>query len=111
MTSNYNFDDDTFDDDPSWLLDNDEDTAVAMTDATDSDDQFDQLRRKSARNESLYDEMETTATSETAATNAPRSSSFAWSSFTPGQRLILALLVLVDIVAILVLVLVLTGIL
>ncbi len=110
MTSNYNFDDDAFDDSPDWLLDDDDETAVVTTtDGGGDDDQFDQLRRKSARNESLYDEMETVPVTQSAAP-ARSGSSFAWSSFTPGQRLLLALLVLVDIVVILVLVLILTGI-
>lgn len=65
----------------------------------DLDDEFDQLRRKSTRGESLDDDLaEDTFFSEEASSSSGRSSGFAWRNFTPGQRLILALLVLLNII-------------
>ena len=64
---------------------------------SDMEDEFDQLRRKTARGESLDDDL----ASDDAFFSEESSSSgsgFAWSNFTPGQRLILALLVLLNII-------------
>jgi hypothetical protein len=102
MSSDFRgYDDDAFEETPDWLLDDD-----SGSDGLDGDaDEFDQLRRKSAGSGSLEeDEMENGA-------SASRSSggSFSWSSFTPGQRMVLALLVVLDIFAIIFLVLVFTG--
>ncbi|MBK7895864.1 MAG: hypothetical protein WAS33_08540 [Candidatus Promineifilaceae bacterium] len=62
----------------------------------DLDDEFDQLRRKSTRGESLDDDLaEDAIFSEEPSRSG--GSGFAWRNFTPGQRLILALLVLLNI--------------
>lgn len=87
-----NFDDDSFDDTPDWLIDEEEDTASGA--GGNDDDQFEQLRQKSARSGSMYDEMEADGAEPSSG------SSFAWSSFSSGQRLVLALLIVLDIVAI-----------
>lgn len=63
----------------------------------DDDDEFDQLRRKSTRGGSLDDDLDSDETLFSNEENG-RSGGFAWGSFTPGQRLILALLVLLNIV-------------
>jgi len=92
------FSDDTFDETPDWLLDNDDlPMAEPVEGIPGGEDEFDQLRRKSARTGSMQDEMEMAD-----AENAPSSTggSFSWSSFTPGQRLVLALLVVLDIIAV-----------
>ena len=62
----------------------------------DIDDEFDQLRRKTARGESLDDDLD----SDDAffSEESSSGSGFAWRNFTPGQRLTLALLVLLNIV-------------
>jgi hypothetical protein len=89
-----NFNDDSFDDTPDWLLDG-EDEAPASNMPNGGDDEFEQLRQKTARSGSMYDEMETDGHG-----NAGSGSSFAWSSFGSGQRLVLAFLIVVDILAI-----------
>ena len=73
----------------------------------DLDDEFDHLRRKSARGESLDDDLDSDYTFFEDESSG--GSGFAWSSFTPGQRLILALLVLLNIVMGAIGVLVITG--
>ena len=87
-TDNFlsDFQDDDFEDEvPDWMQATDEDQ---------EEDEFDQLRRKSARSGSTYSDMVPEEDGETNTT----SSSFSLSSFTPGQRLILAVLVLLNIV-------------
>lgn len=87
------FSDDSFDDTPDWLLE-DEDEAPA-SDVQGGDDEFEQLRQKTARSGSMYDEMETESNGQSGS-----SSSFAWSNFSSGQRLVLAFLIVLDILAI-----------
>ena len=74
----------------------------------DIDDEFDQLRRKSARGESLDDDL---ASEDTFFSEEEGSSGggFAWRNFTPSQRLILALLVFLNIVMGIIGLLVVTG--
>lgn len=73
----------------------------------DLDDEFDQLRRKSTRGESLDDDLaEDALFSEESSSGG---SQFAWRNFTPGQRLILAVLVLLNIVMGVIGLLVVTG--
>ncbi len=95
------FDNDSFDETPDWLVDDDD--AAPGTGSGDDDDQFEQLRQKSARSGSMYDDMEADGAGQSGG------SSFSWSSFSSGQRLILALLIVIDIVAIGFGVLVVTG--
>ena len=101
---------DNFDDDPNDALDDDfsafredlfsddpgEPLVEDLPPLDDMEDEFDQLRRKSARGESLDDDLD----SDEAFFSEESSggSGFAWSNFTPGQRLILALLVLLNII-------------
>ena len=89
------FDDDSFDDTPDWLLDEEETPASDEGTEVGDDDEFEQLRQKSARSGSMYDEMETEGDGQSGS-----GSSFSWSSFSSGQRLVLALLVVLDILAI-----------
>jgi hypothetical protein len=99
------FDDDSFDDTPDWLLDDQDENSVSDAGAeVEDDDEFEQLRQKSARSGSMYDEMEADNQGQSG------SSSFSWSSFSSGQRLVLALLIVLDILAIGLGVLVLAGI-
>ncbi|MCB9009520.1 MAG: hypothetical protein H6656_19515 [Ardenticatenaceae bacterium] len=94
--------DDTSDDDFSAFredLFSDEEGASLVEDLPpigDIDDEFEHLRRKSARGGSLDDDLD----SEDALFSEESSggSGFAWRNFTPGQRLTLALLVLLNIV-------------
>lgn len=97
MTDDFSdFQDDTFDDTPDWLLDGDDDGLSTGGEAVVSEeDEFEQLRRKSARTGSMYDDMDGGE-----AVQASSSSSFSWSSFSSGQRLVLALLIVLDILAI-----------
>jgi len=99
MTNDFDgFRDDPFDENPDWLLDDDLAVAEPVEGVgTGSEDEFDQLRRKSARTGSMQDEMEIT---ERQSTETRAGGSFSWSSFTPGQRLVLALLVVLDLIAI-----------
>lgn len=96
-----NFDDDSFDETPDWLIDDDDTASGAIL--GDDDDEFEQLRQKSARSGSMYDDMEADEARQSGG------SSFSWSSFSSGQRLVLALLIVLDIVAIGFGVLVVTG--
>lgn len=100
-----NFDDDfddNIDDDFSAFredLFSDEEGAPLADDlpaVDDIEDEFDQLRRKSARGESLDDDLD----SDDAffSEESSSGSGFAWRNFTPGQRLALALLVLLNII-------------
>lgn len=91
------FNDDSFDDTPDWLEDGD-DGALASAGGRGSvgdEDEFEQLRQKTTRTGSMYDEMETDSSGQSGG-----GSSFAWSNFSSGQRLVLALLIVVDILAI-----------
>ena len=102
-----NFDDDSFDETPDWLLDDDADNVLAEPDASlimGDDDEFEQLRQKSVRSGSMYEDMD----AEEAQSSGD--SSFSWSNFSSGQRLVLALLVVLDILAIGFGVMVITGI-
>jgi hypothetical protein len=85
------FDDDSFDDTPDWLIDEEDTPSAGVSD----DDQFEQLRQKSARSGSMYDEMETDTEGQSSG-----SSSFSWKNFSSGQRVVLALLIVMDILAI-----------
>lgn len=62
----------------------------------DIDDEFEQLRRKTARGESLDDDLDSDDAFFSEESNS--GSGFAWRNFTPGQRLTLALLVLLNII-------------
>lgn len=110
-----------FDDDLSSDLDDDfsafrddlfgEDEGASLVDdlppIDDLDDEFDQLRRKSARGESLDDDL--ASDDEFFSEESNGGSRFAWRNFTPGQRLILALLVFLNIVMGVIGLLVVTG--
>ena len=68
-------------------------------------DEFDQLRRRSVRTGSAFDELEADEGSprerpSATGSYAASSASFSMSNFSPGQRMILALLVLLDILAV-----------
>lgn len=61
--------------------------------ALDEPDQFDQLRETSARSETLYNEMDDDALVE----GGSSGSGFSLSNFSPGQRLVLAVLVVLNV--------------
>ena len=88
-------DDDLF----SAFRDDDEEPETAQPPAfADEDDEFERLRMSSARAGSMYDDdMEMTAGSGASAGG----SSFALSNFSPGQRLVLAVLLFLNVVAVL----------
>ena len=113
---------DSFDDDFSDDLDDDftafredlfsdDDGGTAMLDdlpsMDDMEDEFDHLRRKETRGESLDDDLD--GDDAFFSDESSSGSGFAWGSFTPGQRLILALLVLLNIIMGIVGLLVITG--
>ncbi|KAA3660426.1 MAG: hypothetical protein DWQ04_19470 [Chloroflexi bacterium] len=81
----------------------------------DDDFDMDNLRRQSARSGSAFEDMDTTAVEDDnfddfeVESDDSSGSGFSLRNFTPGQRLILAVLVLLDILAILFGVLVVTG--
>lgn len=75
----------------------------------DIDDEFEQLRRKSTRGESLDDDLTEDAFFSEEQASSSSGSGFAWRNFTPGQRLILALLVFLNIVMGVIGLLVVTG--
>jgi hypothetical protein len=89
------FEDDSFDDTPDWLLDDDDDDTPVANVGEGDDDEFEQLRQKSARSGSMYDEMDTEGGGQQGG-----GSSFSWSSFSSGQRLVLAILIVMVILAI-----------
>ena len=98
MTDDFgDFNDDAFaDDTPDWLIDGENSSADSDSNmGMDDDDEFEQLRQKSTRSGSMYDEMETDNSGQSSG-----GSSFSWSSFSSGQRLVLALLIVLDILAI-----------
>ena len=97
-----NFNDDLDDDFSAFREDlfSDDEGAPLVEDLPpldDMEDEFDQLRRKTTRGESLDDDLASDDAffSEESSSGG---SGFAWSNFTPGQRLILALLVLLNII-------------
>lgn len=100
------FDDDPFEETPDWLLDDDLVGSDLVETAVADEDEFDQLRRKSARSGDLDEEM---ATEVEPTENRRSGGAFAWSNFTPGQRLVLALLIILNIIAIVFLVLLFAG--
>lgn len=81
-----------------------DDDFSSASDAGHDSDEFDQLRRSSARSETMLNELDDE--------NRPTAggSSFSLSNFTAGQRLVLALLVVLDIIVIGILFVVLWGI-
>jgi hypothetical protein len=101
-----NFDDDLDDDsDDDFsafredLFSDDEGNSSVVEDLPpldDIDDEFDQLRRKSTRGQSLDDDLDGDEAFFSDESNS--GSGFAWSNFSPGQRLVLALLVLLNII-------------
>ncbi len=98
MTDDFSsFGDDSFDDTPDWLMEDDDDSIPADADieGAGDDDQFEQLRRQSARSGSMYDDMESDGDGESSGGSA-----FSWGSFSSGQRLVLAFLIVLDILAI-----------
>ncbi len=64
----------------------------------DSPDEFDQLRRSSARSETMFNEL--TEDGIRTSSSSSRSSGFSMSNFTPGQRVILAALVVLNLLVI-----------
>jgi hypothetical protein len=96
-----NFDDELDDDFSAFrddLFSDDEGAPLAddLPAIDDIDDEFDQLRRKTARGESLDDDLD--SDEQFFSDESSSSSGFAWRNFTPGQRLTLALLILLNIV-------------
>lgn len=96
--SERDFDDDPEEELPGWI----DDFATDEDDAFGEDgDDFDQLRRKSARTGSAFDDME--LDDDTA------SESISLSHLTPSQRVVLAVLLLLNVVVIVVGILLISG--
>jgi hypothetical protein len=95
--SDREFDDEPEEDLPEWVgdLTPDEldDFGERQVDFSDGDDDFDQLRRKSARTGAAYDEM---------ALEDDDSGNISLSHLRPPQRLILAILLLLNVIVIIV---------
>ena len=83
-------DDFDFDDDFSSSSDLSESTELS-----ESTDEFDQLRRSSARSETMFNDLD-----DERPESSGGSSGFSMSNFSPGQRLVLALLVVLDMIVI-----------
>ncbi len=85
---------DDFDDlqDDDFGFDND---FSSPSSSGESSDEFDQLRRSSARSETMFNDL-----NDETERNPGGSSGFSMSNFTGGQRLVLALLVVLDIIVI-----------
>ncbi|MBX3059635.1 MAG: hypothetical protein KF770_24550 [Anaerolineae bacterium] len=81
-----------------------DDDFSSASDAGHDSDEFDQLRRSSARSETMFNELEDGRPASSGG------SGFSLSNFTAGQRLVLALLVVLDIIVIGILFVVLWGI-
>ncbi|HRQ41942.1 MAG TPA: hypothetical protein PLD25_28800 [Chloroflexota bacterium] len=82
-----------------------DDDFSSPSDVGESSDEFEQLRRSSARSETMFNELDDESRS-----TSDGSSGFSLSNFTGGQRLVLALLVVLDIVVIGIFLVVLWGI-
>lgn len=98
---------DDFEDDDFMLSEPDFSSSPSLDD---DGDEFDRLRRASARNASIYNDLDDDVTS----TNENRStsgSSFSLNNFTAGQKLVLAILTLLNICVIGIGILVVAGIL
>jgi hypothetical protein len=93
--SDRDFDDEPEEDLPEWVgdLTPDEldDFGERQVDFSDREDDFDQLRRKSARTGAAYDEM---------ALEDDDSGNISLSHLTPPQRLVLAILLLLNVIVI-----------
>lgn len=81
-----------------------DDDFSSASDAGHDSDEFDQLRRSSARSETMFNEL------EDGRSTSSGGSGFSLSNFSAGQRLVLALLVVLDIIVIGILFVVLWGI-
>ena len=95
---------------PDWIQDlQDEDEAVNTPQPpalADEEDEFERLRQRSARTASSYGEVQVGAESR-----GRRSKGLSLNQFTPGQRLILAILVFLNVIVIIVAILAIAGIL
>lgn len=89
--SERDFDDEPEEDLPEWIGDMDADD-VDDFEAGDGDDDFDQLRRKSARTGAAYDEMTLDDDGD--------GGGISLSQVSPPQRLILAILLLLNVIVI-----------
>jgi hypothetical protein len=93
--SERDFDDEPEEDLPDWIGDVAPDEADAFAD---EEDNFDQLRRKSARTGSIYDDMDD-----------DNSEGLSLNHLSPSQRVILAGLLFLDVIVIIVGVLLISG--
>ncbi len=72
-----------------------DDDFSSPADTAESSDEFDQLRRSTARSETMFNDL-----NDESQAGASSGSGFSMSNFTGGQRLVLALLVVLDIIVI-----------
>lgn len=79
--------------DDDFGFDDDFASDLPEDDAFDESDQFDQLRETSARSETLYNEMDDDTFDEGGSSGG----GFSLSDFSPGQKLILAVLVVLNV--------------
>ena len=83
-----------------------DDASQWLQDLSSGEDEFESLRRKSARASTVYEEMEVADDEDTP---AAANSGLLLGRFTPGQGLILAFLVLLNVIAGIIFLLVITG--
>ncbi len=103
--SDFNLDDDIFGTEDNLdftqedIVFEDDLTTVSTTDDSTFDDSFDQLRDKTVRGETVDNNL---AADEdmVAEENTSSSGGFSLDQFSPGQRLVLAILVILDIIVI-----------
>ena len=89
---------DDFDDlrDDDFGFDDDFASDLPADTAVEEPDQFDQLRETSARSETLYNDMDDDAFNE----SSDGGGGFSLSNFSPGQKLVLAILVVLNVLMI-----------
>lgn len=100
--SERNFDDDFDDDLPEWIGDTEPEDEVEA--GFGEEDDFDQLRRKSARASATYDDIEMDDVDD-------EREGLSLSHLSPPQRLVLAVLLLLNVIVITVGILLFTGVL
>ncbi len=107
--SDFNLDDDIFGTEDNLdftqedIVFEDDLTTVSSTDDSTFDDSFDQLRDKTVRGETVDNNLaadEDVTEDVVAEENASSSGGFSLDQFSPGQRLVLAILVILNIIVI-----------
>ncbi|HID51835.1 MAG TPA: hypothetical protein EYP41_07360 [Anaerolineae bacterium] len=105
--SDFNLDDDIFGTDDNLdfaqgdaFFEDDDLTAVPPTDDSAFDDPFDQLRDKTVRGETVDNNLAADEDNIAVGENTSSGGGFSLDQFSPGQRLVLAILVILNIIVI-----------